>query len=227
MTKRGIITLLVLVAIAIAVVLVLTLPGLLKSEEPEPAPVYVIAIDAGHGGRDPGANVDDIMEKDINLAIAQKLQVLVDAEPNLTAKMTRTLDIFVSLEERIRIATEAGATIYVSVQANSFVTEEASGVETIVSDTRPLDDDAWILAELLQNAVSEATGARDRGARSQESYMHRAEMPAAMVEVGYLTNPAERSLLVDPAYQDTIAAGLLAGIKQFIGYRYPSTTPSE
>ena len=188
---------------------------------PDPAPVYVVAIDAGHGGRDPGATTDDVLEKDINLLIAGKLQQLVDAEPDLVVRMTRTLDIFVPLEDRIRIAEEAGATIYVSVHINSYATEEATGVETIVSDTRPLDDDSWVLAELLQDAVVEATGARDRGARSQDSYMHRTEMPAASIEVGYLTNPEERELLLDPAYQDQIAAGILAGIKQFLGWKYP------
>ncbi|MBU0596421.1 N-acetylmuramoyl-L-alanine amidase [Candidatus Bipolaricaulota bacterium] len=221
MTKRGIITLLVLGAIAIAVVLVVTLPRLLKSEEPDPAPTYVVAIDAGHGGRDPGATADDVLEKDINLLIAKKVQLLVDAEPDLVVKMTRTLDIFVPLEDRIRIAEEAGATIYVSIHINSYATEEAHGVETIVSDARLQDDDAWVLAELLQDAVVEATGARDRGARSQDSYMHRTEMPAASIEVGYLTNPEERERLLDPAYQDQIAGGILAGIKRFMGWKYP------
>jgi len=221
MSKRGIITLLVLGAIAIAVVLVFTLPGLLRSEEAEPAPTYVIALDAGHGGRDPGATVGDVFEKDINLLIVEKLQLLVDAEPNLAARLTRSLDIFVPLEDRIRIAEEVGATIYVSVHVNSFGTEEAHGIETIVSDQHPLDGDSWVLAELLQDAVTQATGARDRGARSQDSYMHRTELPAASVEVGYVTNPEERAQLLDPAYQDQIAAGILAGIKQFIGYRYP------
>ena len=222
MTKRGIITLLVLGAIAVAVVLILTLPGLLRKEEPEPAPVYVVAIDAGHGGRDPGATAGDVLEKDINLLLAEKLQRLVDAEADLTAYMTRTLDLFVPLEDRIRLAEEAGATIYISVHVNSFVTDEAHGVETIVSDQHALDGDSWVLAELLQDAVTEATGARDRGARSQDSYMHRTELPAVSVEVGYLTNPEERAKLLDPAYQDQIAQGIFDGIKQFISYRFPS-----
>ena len=226
MTKRGIITLSVLGAIAIAVVLVLTLPRFLQREEPEQPPVYVVAIDAGHGGRDPGAAVDDILEKDINLEVANKLKALVDAESDLTSVMTRTLDIFVSLEDRILIAEDAGADIYVSVHVNSYTTDEAYGVETIVSDARPQDDDAWILAELLQDGLVEATGARDRGARSQDSYMHRTEMPAAAVEVGYLTNPEEREKLLDPAYQDQIAQGILAGIRQFIAYRYPASPSS-
>ncbi len=226
MTKRGIVTLAVLGAAAVAVVLALTLPRLLRSEEPEPAPVYVIALDAGHGGRDPGATVGDVLEKDLNLEIVERLQALVDAETDLVAVPTRTLDIFVSLEDRIRIAEEAGAVIYVSVHVNSYSTDEAYGVETIVAAERPLDDDSWVLAELIQDGLIDATGARDRGTRSQESYLQRTEMPAVSAEVGYLTNPDEMAKLVDPVYQQTIAEGILAGIRQFIDWKFGPASPA-
>jgi len=227
MTKRGIVTLVVLVVAAVAVVLALTLPPLLRSEEPEPAPVYVIALDAGHGGRDPGATVDDVLEKDLNLEIVERLQALVDAETDLVAKLTRTLDIFVSLEDRIRIAEEAGATAYVSVHINSFDAPDAAGIETIVAAERPLDDDSWVLAELIQDGLVEATGARDRGTRAQESYTRRASMPAVSAEVGYLTNPDEMAKLVDPEYQQTIAEGILAGIRQFVAWKYAASPTAQ
>jgi len=221
MTKRGIVALSLLGAAIVAAVLVvvLTRPS---GPEPDPAPVYVIALDAGHGGRDPGAVVGDVLEKDLNLEIVERLQGLVDAEPDLVAKLTRTLDIFIPLEDRIGIAEEAGATIYISVHINSFDSPEAEGIETIVADTRPLDDGSWILGELIQDGLVSATGARDRGTRSQESYTQRTEIPAVSAEVGYLTNPDEMAKLVDPEYQQTIAEGILAGIRQFIEYKYPA-----
>jgi len=191
--------------------------------EPDPAPIYVIAIDAGHGGRDPGAVVGDVLEKDLNLEIAGRLRELIEAEPDLTATATRTLDIFVSLEDRIRIAEEAGAVIYVSVHVNSFDTPDAAGIETIVSDTRPSDDDSWVLAELIQDGLVNATGARDRGTRSQESYTQRTEMPAVSAEVGYLTNPDEMAKLVDPEYQQKIVGGILGGIRQFIDWKFAAS----
>jgi len=227
MTKRGIVTLAVLGVVVVAVVLALTLPPLFRgAPEPEPAPVFVIAIDAGHGGRDPGANPDGVLEKDINLEIVGKLQALVDAEEDFVAVLTRTLDIYVSLEDRIRIAEEAGADIYVSVHVNSYTGPEPNGVETIVSDAHPLDGDSWVLAELIQDSVIQATGARDRGVRSQESYLQRTEMPAVSVETGYVTNPEERAKLIDPEYQQRIAKGILAGIRQYIAYRYPESVPA-
>ena len=226
MTKRGIITLSLLGAAIVAVVLILVLTG--PSEpEPEPLPVYVIALDAGHGGRDPGAVVGDVLEKDLNLEIVGRLQALVDAERDLEARLTRTLDIFVPLEDRIRIAEDAGAVMYVSVHVNSFDTSEAYGIETIVSDAHPVDGDSWRLAELIQNGLVEATGARDRGTRSQESYLQRTEMPAVSAEVGYMTNPEELEMLLDPAYQQTIAEGILAGIRQFIEWKFASTPSAQ
>ncbi len=219
MTKRGIVTLSLLGAAIVAVVLVVVFTRPF-GPEPDPAPIYVIALDAGHGGRDPGAVVDGVLEKDLNPEIVGRLRDLIDAEPDLVAELTRTLDIFVSLEDRIRIAEEAGAVIYVSVHINSFDTPDATGIETIVSDTRPLDDDSWVLGELIQDGLVNATGARDRGTRSQESYLQRTEMPAVSAEVGYLTNPDEMAKLVTPEYQQQIAEGILAGIRQFIDWKY-------
>ena len=183
--------------------------------------VYTIALDAGHGGRDPGAVVGDVEEQEVNLEIVQKLRDLLDADPELEAVLTRNLDIYLALEERIRLAEEAGAVVYISVHANSYPDSAPSGIETIVDDTRSADDDSWVLAELIQSALSDATGARDRGTRSQESYLQRTEMPAVSVETGYLTNPGELAKLTDPVYQQTVAEGILEGIKQFIGWRYP------
>lgn len=226
MTKRGIITLVLLGAAIVAAVLIVVL-NRPPAPEPEPEPVYVIALDAGHGGRDPGAVADDILEKDLNLEIVRRLEQLVNAEPNLDAELTRTLDIYVSLEERIAMAEEAGAIAYVSVHVNSFTSPDPSGVETIVDETRPLDDDSWRLAELIQSELTAAIGARDRGTRSQNSYLQRTEMPAVSVEVGYLTNPEERAKLVDPAYQQQIAEGILTGIRAFAEYRYPVSAPES
>jgi len=226
MTKRGIVTLSLLGAILVAVVLIFVVIRPFDPP-PEPDPVYVIALDAGHGGRDPGAVVGDVLEKDLNLEIVGYLQTLVDAEPDLEAKLTRTLDIYVPLEDRIQIAEDAGAVVYISVHVNSFSTDEAYGIETIVSDAHPADGDSWRLAELIQDGLVRATGARDRGTRSQESYMERTEMPAVSAEVGYMTNPDEMAKLVDPAYQQTIAEGILAGIRQYISYRYPPASALE
>ncbi|MFC2078925.1 N-acetylmuramoyl-L-alanine amidase [Candidatus Bipolaricaulota bacterium] len=222
MTRRGVVLIAVVVVLAAAAALVFILDPFNWGPQPEPAPVYTIAIDAGHGGRDPGAMADDVMEKDINLTIAGILTELVNAEEDLIAVQIRTLDIFVPLEDRILQAEEAGAEVYVTVHVNSYGTDEPEGVETIIDNTRELDSESWVLGELIQDGVTQATGAHDRGTRSQESYLQRTEIPAVSVETGYVTNPAERAKLIDPEYQARIAQGILNGIRQFIDWKYDS-----
>jgi len=224
MTKRGIVAIAVVVVVAVVLILVFTLNR--SSPEAASAPVYTIAIDAGHGGRDPGATADDVYEKDINLDVTTRVVELAKAKAGLDPVQIRSLDIFISLEDRIVQAEEAGAVLYVTIHVNSYTGPDPSGVETIVDDTRTADDDSWVLAELIQNAIVEATGARDRGTRMQESYLQRTEMPAVSVEMGYLTNPDERAKLVDPAYQETIAEAILAGIEQFVEWKYPPAAPT-
>lgn len=225
MTRRGIVLIAVVVLIAVAAAILFVFDPFKWKPQPEPAPVYTIAIDAGHGGRDPGAMADDVMEKDINLAMAGMLVDLVNAQPDLVAVQIRTLDIFIALEDRIVQAEAAGADIYVTVHVNSYTSDGPDGVETIIDNTREPDSDSWVLGELIQDTLTEITGARDRGTRSQESYLQRTEMPAVSVETGYITNDAERAKLIDPAYQSLVAQGIMNGIRQFIDWKYPSVSP--
>jgi N-acetylmuramoyl-L-alanine amidase len=220
MTRRGVVLIAAVVVVAVAVVLVFTV-GPFGGSEPDEAPAYVIAVDAGHGGNDPGATADGVLEKDINLAIANKLVELVDVQPDMVAKQIRQLDMFIPLTDRIQQAEDAGAILYVTIHANSYSTEEPNGAETIVDNTREPGDDFWILAELIQDGIVNATGANDRGTRAQESYLQHATIPAVSIETGYITNPAERAKLVDPQYQELVAQGIMQGIRQYIDWKYP------
>jgi len=182
----------------------------------------LVVIDAGHGGRDPGAICDGVHEADVNLAITERVAALIEADDRLDVRQTRTLDISVTLEDRIAVANDAGAALYLSVQSNACEYPDATGVVTLVSDTLADDAPSWQFAEILQDAVSNATGARDRGVRAQDLYLHRATMPAALIEVGFLTNDEERTRLVDTEYQQTIAQGIYGGIIAYLEYADPS-----
>jgi len=185
----------------------------------------LIVIDAGHGGRDPGAVCDDVKEADVNLAIARRIAERIEADERLDVETTRAIDITVSLEDRIAVANEGRATAYLSIQSNACAYPEATGVVSLVSDRLPPDDRSWQLAEILQDAVTDATGARDRGVRSQDLYLHRAEMPAVLIEVGFLTNDGERAKLLDPAYQQTIAQGIYDGLLRYLQHTDPTFGP--
>ena len=221
MTKRGIITIVVLVAGALAAILYFVLRPGEPAEPAVPEVVYVIAIDAGQGGREPGAVSRNVMGKDINLAVAKRVHELTAAEEDLNPVLIRELDILIPFDERIALAEEAGAILYVTVNTNGFDTPEPNGVETIVDDSRDYGDESFTLAELIQDAVVGATGAADRGTWQQPSYMERTEMPAVSVAIGYITHPDEKARLVDPVYQKLVAEGIFAGIRQYIDLRYP------
>jgi N-acetylmuramoyl-L-alanine amidase len=220
MTRRGVVLIAAVVVVAVAAILVFVL-GPFHGSQPDETTKYVIAVDAGHGGYDPGASADGVLEKDINLQIANKLTALINAQPNLVAKQIRTRDLFIPLTDRITQAEDAGAIMYVTIHVNSYEGEEPNGVETLVDNTREPGDDFWALAELIQDGVVNATGANDRGTRQQDLYLQHATIPAVSVETGYITNPDERAKLVDPDYQELIAQGILDGIQQFIEWKYP------
>lgn len=221
MNKRGYIAIAVIVLVAAAAVayFVFLRPSSGEKSASSAKGKIIVALDAGHGGKDPGATSGDFTEKVVNLAVMKKVEALFASDPKIRTITTRSVDVFVPLEDRIRAAVDGGASIYVSIHVNSFTQSDVSGVETWVDTTRKDSDATWTLAAMMQEALSTTTGARNRGIRTQESYLQRTTMPAVTLEIGYITNPSERALLFDSAYQDKIAAGIVAGIRRFVTWR--------
>ena len=94
---------------------------------------YVIAIDAGHGGKDPGAvGRKGTTEKSINLSIAKKLKKYIDKEPNMRAVLTRDKDVYVKLADRIRKIRKHQPTIFISIHADGAKNRKASGSSVFI-----------------------------------------------------------------------------------------------
>ena len=94
---------------------------------------YVIAIDAGHGGKDPGAvGRKGTTEKSINLSIAKKLKTYIDKEPNMRAVLTRDKDVYVKLADRIRKIRKHQPTIFISIHADGAKNRKASGSSVFI-----------------------------------------------------------------------------------------------
>jgi N-acetylmuramoyl-L-alanine amidase len=91
-----------------------------------------IVIDAGHGGRDPGAVAHGVREKDITLAVSRLLGQRIERELGIDVVYTRTDDRFIELRERGRIANEAGGKLFISIHANSAPNRHAHGTETFI-----------------------------------------------------------------------------------------------
>ena len=114
----------------------------------------VFAIDAGHGGQDPGAlGPDGIREKDVVLATAKRLAELINAEPGFKAILTRTGDYFIPLRERPRLARAAGAHFFVSVHADAHSNADARGASVYaLSERGATSETAKWLAERENNS---------------------------------------------------------------------------
>ena len=189
-------------------------------EEQEPR-IPVIAIDPGHGGDDEGCSRGDVYEKEINLEIAGYLSTRLQ-ELGFDVVMTREDNrSALSLEERVRIAEDSGADIYVSIHQNACEQQESSvqGIETWYCKRT---EGSERLARLVHKGALEKTGAKERQiCESSDLYVLReTSIPACLIETGFLSDSGERKLLCDPIYQDKIAAGIAWGIYY---YFYPKT----
>lgn len=131
--------------------------------------------------------------------------------------MTREGDTYPSLSERPALANEEQATVFVSVHSNSASATSATGIETYYSVKNPEEDMSKTLAQYVQKAIIEETGAKDRGVKSANYVVLReAFMPAVLVELGFMTNDGELANLTDSEYQDLLAQGIYQGIVDFL-----------
>ena len=135
----------------------------------------VVAIDAGHGGKDPGAigKKLGIKEKDVTLAIAKELKALLDADPNFNAVMTRQTDIFVQLPERTEIARENRANYLVSIHADSSPRyDNMKGASVWVLSNRRANDEMGLLLEESEKKSELLGGAGRILAHNNERYLN-------------------------------------------------------
>ncbi len=173
-----------------------------------------IIVDAGHGGKDPGANSGDVVEKEITLAIAKMTQENLE-DSGYKVKMVRDDDSFIELTERPEIANRRNAKVYVSIHCNSSEDGEGKGIETFYTEQKGESDQE--LAELIHNEIIKHTEASDRGVKTADyTVLVRTDMPAVLIETGFLTNSAECELLTKTDYQKKIAQGIADGIAEYL-----------
>jgi N-acetylmuramoyl-L-alanine amidase len=211
-----------LIVIPVLLILALMLtPPAPSSSWPSSARQFIVVIDPGHGGRDPGGiGWRGIEEKEITLAIARLVELEALSEPELRIVLTRRSDIYVPLKERTALADRLGAALYLSIHANIHSDWRVKGIETLLPESwRGRSSRSLLLARGLQESLVRELGGRDRGVKYQRLYLRWSSVPAALVEVGFLSNPEEARLLQSLSYQDRIARAILAGIKEFLGLR--------
>ncbi len=186
-----------------------------------------IVIDPGHGGEDPGASVNEIIEKDLNLDVSIKLNnFLIGA--GYTTKMTRIDDRllynrgeenrkkYYDLRNREAIANTHEDSIFISIHMNKFALSYCKGLQTFYSENNP---ESKIIASYLQENIKFLQPNNKRVIKSGNKTIYLLEKlktPAVLVECGFISNPQEANLLIDEDYQKILALSIHCGIAEYL-----------
>ena len=200
-----------------------------------PSTFSVVVLDPGHGGQDSGAMCGGVLEKDLTLDVARRIDRLLDSE-GIATLMTRLGDTYVSLADRAAFANRVRNCIFVSIHFNEDNKPVASGVETYYAAHqitagsflaswlpflwRPLSDSPNVesqnLARFVQEALVARTRAVDRGIQTRQFFViANVTPPAVLIEGGFLTNKEDISKLASEDYRDQIAAAIADGILRY------------
>ena len=179
-----------------------------------------IFVDAGHGGPDPGAIANGVTEQYVNLNVANELARLLrqGGYEVMQYRTTPTENVLPGknddLRNRAAMANNWGADYFISIHTNSSPNPAANGFEAYVYR---LGSTAEKLAQSIVNSVVSQLGSKDNGVHQANfAVLRRTNMPATLLELGYLTNPTEALNLNSPAWQKAIAKAIYDGIYRFV-----------
>lgn len=176
-----------------------------------------IAVDAGHGGSDPGAQGFGLNEKDVNLDVARRARDLLEAE-GATVLMTRDCDCTVSLQQRTDDANAWGAHRFISIHSNACGGCGGKGTETYFHTSLSSESTAAKLANVLQDEVVDHLQTTDRGVKQANFHVLReTDMPAALVELAFIDFQADNDKLKSPAWRQEAARGILHAVHRHFG----------
>jgi N-acetylmuramoyl-L-alanine amidase len=202
---------------------------------PPSKPFTVVVLDPGHGGKDSGAVCGGVLEKDLTLDVARRIDRLLDSE-GVATLMTRLGDTYVSLADRAAFANRVTNCIFVSIHFNEDNKPVATGVETYYAAHqitagsflaswlpflwRPLSEspnpESQNLAGFMQEALVARTRAVDRGTQARQFFViANVTAPAVLIEGGFLTNKEDISRLASEDYRNQIAAAISDGILRY------------
>lgn len=173
--------------------------------------IPLIVIDPGHGGKDPGAVGRISTESKVVLDISLKIIELLEKDPDLRVITTRTDDMYPTLDERVDLANQIKADLFLSVHANANKNSAIGGTETYIFYNA---DNAF--GKIVHQHLIEATGLEDRGLKEAGfKVIKGTEMPAVLIETAFISNTYEEKLLNDPAFQDKVALAMYNAIKEY------------
>lgn len=190
---------------------------------------YVVAIDPGHGGIDPGKIASDgTYEKTINLSIAKKLGKILqrnhckvifsrEEDKGLYEEYDQNKKV-TDMRKRVELLEEDNPDLVVSIHQNSFGDGVVSGAQVFYYQG---SNKGQQLASMIQESIREQVDAKNqREPKSNGDYylLKKISRPAVIVECGFLSNPREAELLKDEEYQERMAMGISVGILNYLNF---------
>ena len=216
----------------------------------------LIVLDPGHGGKDPGAiGIAGVHEKDITLASAMSLKAALEARGAYRVELTRTEDQFISREDRVDMAHELGATLFLSLHADRWSNAAVRGAAVYTLAKQASDAETKALADRENGLASEEDVARARHMAPEVSeilaslaarqtrvasariahqlvnglerdlpvvpsperhanftVLHTGGIPSVLIEMGFLSNPADEAALADPAHRAVFARSMARAV---------------
>lgn len=188
-----------------------------------------VIVDAGHGLPDGGAvGISGIIEQEINLKIAEKVQEVLEAK-GITVIMTRETKNGLStnksksiremkiedMKKRMSIIKKSDADLFISIHMNSFGNSMATGLRVFYSENF---EEIKPLAENIQLRMSDVTGAKTSVVKTVDRnlfLLKKPPLPAILIECGFLSNPAEEKNLASSEYQSRLAWAIADAIEKY------------
>ena len=178
---------------------------------------YKIALDAGHGGSDPGAIGKKSHEADINLFISQLIEKILKQQGQKVVQ-TRTSDVTLSLSQRADISNKNNCDAFISIHCNAAVNPSAHGIETY---NFPNSKSGEKLSELVQTELIKSTGLADRGTKeAMFGVLRMTKATAILVETAFISNVNEENLLMQNDFRQKIAESIVRGLFKYLNLTY-------
>ncbi len=171
-----------------------------------------VIVDAGHGGSDSGATGNGLREKDLTLKIAQKINQNLLNNYVVQTKMTRTSDVYISLNQRTNMANSWGANLFLSVHINAA---GGSGYEDYIHDKNATSEDIKVQNEVNKeiSKVLEEYGKNNRGKKKANFHVLReSKMASILLEILFIDNESDAALLKNEEFLNDISEAISTGV---------------
>lgn len=182
----------------------------------------IIVLDAGHGGSDPGASGNGLIEKNLTLSMLNKARALFDSDGTIKCYATRTTDTYPSFNDRTDLGNDVGDA-FISIHINAAANTSAAGTETYslyANDQGNGLTSYGLASEILKNLLSQL-GTKDRKVKSENwIVLRQSKIPASLIEIGFITNSGDAAIMGSDAGQQKVAQSIFDSVKNLFN-QYP------